>query len=239
MRPRNRPWTISRIVAASPRDVDLFHLRLLLLNVPGATGYEDLCTVNGVVHPTFKQAYIARGLIADNQLWVQLLQEAVQSQMPRQLRLMFAYMLVFSEVNNPPELWEQFRDHFSEDYFRQHERDQAYLLALGDILSVLHFNGFDLQTFDLPHENVVPREDRVDRYEAQVQAQRDGDRLNDAQRNVADEVLQNVFEAAQIREANLPPPDRPRLFFVDAPGGTGKPFSLIISEMLLLLKVLK
>ena len=143
--------------------------------------------------------------------------------MPRQLILMFAYMLVFSEVNHPPALWDEFRDHFSEDYQRDHDRDEAYLLALGDILSVLQYNGFDLQHFNLPHENVVPREERVDRYEAQQEAERDEPRLNADQRNVAEEVLHSVFEASQIQDANLPPP-HPRLFFVDAPGGTGKTF---------------
>ena len=50
-----------------PRDHERFHLRLLLLHVPGATGYDDLKTVNGVVHNTFKEACVARGLIAANQ----------------------------------------------------------------------------------------------------------------------------------------------------------------------------
>ena len=68
----NRPWTISRLVSISPRDRERFHLRLLLLHVPGATGYDDLKAMNGVVHNTFKEACLARGL-ADNRLWIDLI----------------------------------------------------------------------------------------------------------------------------------------------------------------------
>ena len=39
--------------------------------------------VNGVVHRTFKEACVTRGLIAANQLWIDLIREAVASQMPR------------------------------------------------------------------------------------------------------------------------------------------------------------
>ena len=47
-----------------------------------------------------KETSVAHGLIANNQLWVDLIGEAVGSQMPRQLRCMFAYMLVFSNLND-------------------------------------------------------------------------------------------------------------------------------------------
>ena len=40
--------------------------------------------MNGVVHNTFKEACVGRGLIAANQFWIHLTREAVASQMPRQ-----------------------------------------------------------------------------------------------------------------------------------------------------------
>ena len=52
---RNQPWAISRLVSVSPCDHERFHLHLLLLKVPGATGYDNLKTVNGIVHNTFKE----------------------------------------------------------------------------------------------------------------------------------------------------------------------------------------
>ena len=52
-------------VNPSPRNMELFHLRILLLNIRGARGWEDLLTVNGVVHPTFEDACKAHGLNSD------------------------------------------------------------------------------------------------------------------------------------------------------------------------------
>ena len=85
-------------------------------------------TVNGVVHNTFKEASVARGLIAYNRLWVDLIREATANQMPRQLGHMFAYMLVFCNGNDPPQIWEEFCDSFCEDYtHRVLCRDAAYI----------------------------------------------------------------------------------------------------------------
>ena len=38
---------IGRMYSVSPKDVERFHMRLLLLHVRGANSYEDLWTVNG------------------------------------------------------------------------------------------------------------------------------------------------------------------------------------------------
>ena len=84
--------------------------------------------MNGVVHNTFKEASVARGLIAYNRLWVDLIREATANQMPRQLGHMFAYMLVFCNGNDPPQIWEEFCDSFCEDYtHRVLCRDAAYI----------------------------------------------------------------------------------------------------------------
>jgi hypothetical protein len=47
-RQRGEDRVISRIVSVSPRNVELWHLRSLLLHVPGATSFADLRTVNGI-----------------------------------------------------------------------------------------------------------------------------------------------------------------------------------------------
>ncbi|KAG2215260.1 hypothetical protein INT45_004237 [Circinella minor] len=38
--------TIGRIYAVSPSEVQKYHLRLLLYHIPGATSFDDLCTIN-------------------------------------------------------------------------------------------------------------------------------------------------------------------------------------------------
>ena len=123
--------------------------------------------MNDVVHNTFKEACVGRGLIAANQFWIHLTREAVASQMPRQLRRMFAYMLVFSNVNDPLQIWEEFRDNFCENYtHRGLGRDAAYLRGLGNILSVFRYNGYNLQAFNLPHQGVIVNGNMVDQIEA-------------------------------------------------------------------------
>ena len=58
---------------------------VLLNHVPGATSFEDLKTVNGVVYPFFREAVEKRGLIeADNTL-EECLNEAELFQMPSSL----------------------------------------------------------------------------------------------------------------------------------------------------------
>ncbi|KAH7717673.1 hypothetical protein AAVH_14868 [Aphelenchoides avenae] len=61
---------IGRMFNASPRDQEVYNLRLLLFYVKGATCFKDIRTVdeNGVttVHTTFTAAALARGLIEDD-----------------------------------------------------------------------------------------------------------------------------------------------------------------------------
>ena len=118
-------------------EIQWFHLHCRLLHVPGATGYGDLKMVNAIVHNIL------------NQLWIDLIREAVAREMPRQLRQMFAYILVLSNVNLL-QIWERFHDNFSEDGTHLGlGRDAAYLRGLGDILSVLRYNGYNLHAFNL------------------------------------------------------------------------------------------
>ena len=55
--------TIGRMVYVSPAAGERFYLRLLLTVVRGSTSFEDLRTINGVVHPDYKNACIMLGLL--------------------------------------------------------------------------------------------------------------------------------------------------------------------------------
>jgi hypothetical protein len=74
--------TVGRMYYVPPIQIERFHLRLLLLHVPGATCFADLRTTHRgtpdeVVHPTFKAACIARGLLEDDDEWDRCLSEGV------------------------------------------------------------------------------------------------------------------------------------------------------------------
>ena len=133
-------------------------------------------------------------------------------------------MLVFSNVNDPLQIWKEFRDNFCEDYTHCGlNRDAAYLRGLGEILSVLRYNGYDLQAFNLPHQGVIVNGDMVDQMEAAIEADRAEPLLNEEQRRISEEVLNSVKEASLIAENNLIPGST-RMYFVNDPGGTGKTF---------------
>ena len=117
-RRKNIPFTLCRMNSVSPRDQERFHLRLLLQHIPESHSYEDLRPVNGIVLDTFKQACIANDLVNNNQDWRQIIFEAVGNIMPRQMRSTFAYLMVFVNVMDPLQLWEENRDRLCGDYTR-------------------------------------------------------------------------------------------------------------------------
>jgi hypothetical protein len=96
-----RVFVIGRMYYAHLTSGERYYLRMLLNCVKGATSYEHLRTVDGKVHDTFKDACIAMGLLADDNEWDQALEEAGVWASERQLRDMFASMLMFCEVMNP------------------------------------------------------------------------------------------------------------------------------------------
>ena len=95
---------LTRLYHVSPRDVERYHLRILLLNVPGATSFKDLRTYNGVVSASFQHACLQRQLIYDDSAWKQILQEACETGAPYQLREMFSYMLLNCDISHPLDL---------------------------------------------------------------------------------------------------------------------------------------
>jgi len=101
---------IGRMYSVSPTQTELFHLRLLLLTVKGATSFNDLKSVNGVICQSFSMACLALGLIEDDDEWKRAkLNEAVERMMPRQLRRLFVHILIHCQPLHPEEFWENFK----------------------------------------------------------------------------------------------------------------------------------
>jgi hypothetical protein len=112
---RKRGFAIGWMYYAHPTSGERYYLRMLLNCIKGATSYEHLQTVDGRVHDTFKDACIAMGLLADDNEWHQALEEASVWASGRQLRDMFASMLMFCEVTNPRQLWDAHWECLSDD----------------------------------------------------------------------------------------------------------------------------
>jgi hypothetical protein len=213
---------------------------MLLCQVPGAQGFEHLRTFNGVVHPTFKAACQARGLLADDAEWRTCMQEATVFTPARQLRALFDTVLAYNEVTDPLQLWNDFKNDMCDDLLHAARDvnpardfdDGIWGLGLSDI--AVHLQGMGGRTlveFNLPVElaNAVgalsvdllvqQERDRYTRAEQAALLAASLDRLNAQQRVVYDDVMAAV---QQDRDGAL---DGGNIFFVDGLGGAGKTFT--------------
>ena len=77
--------TLGRMVYVSPTSGERFLLRMLLTTVRGAVSFDDLRMMNGVLHPDFKSACIALGLLDSDKEWHHTLEEATVFQTGSQL----------------------------------------------------------------------------------------------------------------------------------------------------------
>src|SRR4029077_7139733 len=99
----------------SSRDGERFYVRLLLTVRPGPTSFEDLRTINGELHPTFRAACAALHLLDDDREWHLTFEEASGSASGRQLRQLFADALIWGTVGDPLWLWIDFMVHICDD----------------------------------------------------------------------------------------------------------------------------
>lgn len=67
---RHKQQRIGRTYYVHPNKGDLYYLRMILSHFRGATSYESLRTVNGVLHSSFRHACRALGLINDDNEWI-------------------------------------------------------------------------------------------------------------------------------------------------------------------------
>lgn len=95
----------------SHHNSELYALRMLLTVVSGATSFEDLATVDGELHSTFRAACFAKGLMADDAELAAAFQEIVDVTVSLpQIRMHFARMLVHSAPQDPQALFNTFVD---------------------------------------------------------------------------------------------------------------------------------
>ncbi|KAI9103581.1 hypothetical protein K1719_023204 [Acacia pycnantha] len=91
---RKRGFAIGRLTNAAPSSGEFYYLRILLTKVKGPSSYEAIRTVDGAVHPTYRAACIALGLLDDDCEFVAALKEASMWAAGRSLRTMFVTILI-------------------------------------------------------------------------------------------------------------------------------------------------
>jgi len=212
---------IGRMYSVNPTQIELFHLRLLLLTVKGATSFNDLRTINGQFYQSFSATCLALGLIEDDDEWKQTMNEAVGWMMPRQLRRLFVRILLHCQPLHPEELWESFKLAMSEDYIRQlgilHGQKKAYMR----INIMLNAEG---KTFaDFPQMEQLPENNEEIDFISLDQAMNIGtkqyEQLNTKHKEIVDLVLNKLDNNINNSQINN------NCFYIDGPGGSGKTFT--------------
>ena len=224
---------IGRVYTVHVSSSERYYLRLLLHYIQGPTSFDDLRTINGILFPSFQAACNALGLLENDSCWEETLQEAAVGNSPKKLRDLFCTLIVFCNVSNPQDLWIKFRDNLSEDYLRDsqkldHDINYSNSPQLYEIIS--RMCGQSLAHYILPTPSIPDnqlnmvyiRETNYDKAALRKFVSRNEINLKDEQRNVYENVISSVLN-----------PENSRIFFLDAPGGTGKTFliNLILAKV--------
>ncbi|XP_077219789.1 uncharacterized protein LOC143853982 [Tasmannia lanceolata] len=119
----------------------------MLLNiVKGPRSYEEIRTVNGVIHDTFKSACYSLRLLDGDKEWHDAINEASHWASAAQLRELFATLLLFCEISNSLELWERNWRRLSDDIlYRQGKALEYAELQLNDY-QIENYTLFDIES---------------------------------------------------------------------------------------------
>ncbi|KAJ1701662.1 hypothetical protein LUZ63_001441 [Rhynchospora breviuscula] len=230
---REQGYRLAHVHFVQPSAGDVYYERMLLNIVRGATSFDHLRTINGILHQTYKEACNAYGLLEDNSEWLYTMQEAAASASSEQLRAMFVDILLYSEVVDAKQLWQSCWNYMADDIVQTmrvtHNNpeltiDHAVLqdYVLHKVEDILLLRGYSLQYVSLP----VPLHNRpmgsVNRLLTKQYSYNTADLrmqiphllsgLNMELKRVLDAVIQSVHTGTG------------GLFFVYGHGGTGKTF---------------
>ncbi|XP_074298908.1 uncharacterized protein LOC141629885 [Silene latifolia] len=160
--PRKSGFALGRMHNVSPNCGELYYMRTLLNFVKGPKSYEDLRWFDDVLHPTFRGACYARGLLGDDKEYIDAIEEASRWGSGSYLRNLFVTLLLSATIAMPSKVWKKTWKHLSDDILYQQRnalQNQALRLtedelknyALLDIEACLQRNGSSLRRFeDMP-----------------------------------------------------------------------------------------
>ncbi|KAG5552505.1 hypothetical protein RHGRI_010554 [Rhododendron griersonianum] len=218
---RKQQEVVGRIITANPSEGERYYLRLLLTYIPAPTSYAYLRT-NGVTFESYREAAISHGLLEDDKSNEKCMEEACTYRMPFSLRQLFSTILVYCAPLNPLELFFKFEDNMVEDYIsvQKISKDVARQTLLQTLNAELESMGKNLNHFQLSQlvtsdstKKATPREVED---EMNIPISEDDlkspDLLNHEQLIAYNDILDAVFHK------------KPKCFFIDGSGGTGKTF---------------
>ena len=206
---------IGRMYGVSLYNYELFALRTLLQCVRGCTGFVDLLTVDGFIHPTFREACSAFGFIHDDSEFIACYQEFLDTQIVsiHGVRYQFAFMLLNIKTVSAVALFE----HFAADLCGDEVTASTRLDALFEIEQVMQNNGKSLSDSDYGFD--VAALPIIHRQENQEALMINFPELSPEQQTAMDIVTQKAASA----EMNS------KVLAIVAAAGTGKTFFLNVA----------
>jgi len=223
---RDKNWTwrlrggdkiIPRMYLVSSKDVELFHLRLLLLHVKGPKSFADVRTYNGIVYSTFVEACYARGIATNDNEWRDCLNEAKVLETPKQMRQLFGFICALNVPANSLDLWNEFKVFLSEDFLMEFNERIAFNRALLEIEEVLLPHNLSCEKLGMPAPFLIHNmieELNFDPHEEQLMFDDLYQRANIEQRDIIDRVMREVIH--HDTESNV--------YCLTAHAGCGKTF---------------
>ncbi|CAN1777376.1 ATP-dependent DNA helicase PIF1 [Linum perenne] len=219
---RKRGTSIARLYYCHPSSNERFYLRMLLHVVKGCTSFDDIKTVN------------AYGFLSDDGEWNQCLQEVANTASARQMRTLFATIIMHCEVSSIESLWEKNWELLSDDilYLRRQELNlpqlqlsiqDIQLLCLVEVEKILRrfgrsltdfsgFSDFDTSNLTDTSNTLLAEEMNYDRDALASQLPTELSKLNAEQKHAFDQITYSVYN------------NKGQLFFIEGFGGTGKTF---------------
>jgi len=231
--------TMGRLYKVHPNMVECYYLRLLLVNVVRPRSFDDLRTVNGHLCDIYREVCEHLGLLENDAHWDSSLEDASIASFLHQISMMYAIIISTCFPSNPIELWNKYRDFMTEDFLirmRHHtgnsdliitlEMYNEALIAIEDMcLTIANkaLGQLGMISPNCPMHDFLRREQKEDINELQTFVNLNVPKLNDHQKNVY------ILQAVQNEAGGL--------YFLDAPGGTGKKGKTFIIISLILANI--
>jgi len=235
---RQRSWYVDRVIgrvyAAGAKEGERYYLRVLLQHINDATSFEDLRLKRGMDmvpcrpvehHGTFQESALALGLLEDDALARETLDEAVSvtAGSAADLRRIFCMVLEWLPVSDARALWDDYCEELCQDYLRGGDpSEMACDKALLHIRGLLQERGLPVDSYKLPTPTGTGRMDwgamelqRELSYDRDHE-QREFERLYALIQNCPEQLA--VWNAMQDAVNGGPA----NVVFVDGPAGSGK-----------------